>query len=178
VLRSPPVATPTFTPFSFPLSFSSFSPHLSTSFLLVFKQYKLLTCLATALLLVILDTTSVSSSPVRPSSRGGRGGIRLLVLLPGALGRTIPGEVRTGRTSGDYSPSAWTPALAKLKSYTLQESFWHHETSLMQSPAVSYSTLESPATPYHLPPSTTPPPLIMSPTVGPALRPKEGDPAL
>jgi len=39
----------------------------------------------------------------------------------GVLGLAMPGKVRTGWNIGDYSPSAWTPVLVELKSYTSKQ---------------------------------------------------------
>jgi len=36
----------------------------------------------------------------------------------GVLGRTAPGKVRTGRTVGDYSPSAWTSGTGRSRKHT------------------------------------------------------------
>jgi len=78
----------------------------------------------------------------------------------GALGWTTPREVRTGRTVGDYSPSAWISGtvLVQVRIIPSGRVIGHHETSLVPSFAVlcrasSFSTLNtyvSPCRAHHL----------------------------
>jgi len=49
---------------------------------------------------------SVPNSPVNPSSGEDGTDYGLSSAFLGVLGRTTPGKVRTGRTIGDYGPSA------------------------------------------------------------------------
>jgi len=63
-------------------------------------------------------------------------------------GWTTPGKVRTGRTIGDYSPSAWTSGTSKVDIIHQKDSFnimRHHSCSPGQSPTVLGRHQQSPA---------------------------------
>ena len=61
---------------------------------------------------------SVPNSPVNPSSGEDGTDYGLSPAFLGVLGRTTAGKVRTGRTIGDYGPSAWASCTSQAESYT------------------------------------------------------------
>jgi len=75
----------------------------------------------------------------------------------GVLGQTTPGNVRTGRTIGDYSPSAWTSCTSQVDIIHLKtDSFdvMRHHSCLPQ---------HYPAAPHHPRQSSTAPAVLSRP---------------
>ena len=68
---------------------------------------------------------SVPNRPVCPSLGGAPDRLRLIVCHLGVLGMTTSGNVRTGRTIGDYSPGAWTSCNSRAEIIQLQTNSFH-----------------------------------------------------
>jgi len=111
--------------------------------------------------LSIQFTSSIPNRPVHPSSDEGGKDYGSQSVFLGVLGRTPPGKVRTGRTIGDYSPSAWTTCTSQVEMMHLQTDSFpfmiHHSCRPRQSPAVPHDSRPSstfPSRPRIFPPST------------------------
>jgi len=97
--------------------------------------------------------SSVPNRQVRPSSGNDGTDYSSQSIVLGVLGRTTPGNVRTGRTTGDYSPSAWTSCTSQAEIIHLQTSYFHimrhHSCSPRRSPAVPHRPRPSSPFPGH-----------------------------